>query len=129
MNLIRRRLKIAEEKQLSEQLIHFNELVENEKPTEKDLDRADGLKFLSNGRATFHGNGDPWASEASKMAKLIKDPAKLVRRAKAIIEVYPEWHYLVGDKECDIWTPFKEALLAMGFSYQNIADIENKKYA
>lgn len=51
-------------------------------PDHKDIDRSTGLSFRG---STFHGNGAPWQSEVSKMSKLIKDPIKLIKRAKAVV--------------------------------------------
>lgn len=99
-------------------------------PDKKDRDRAEGLSFRG---PTFHGNGRPWGSEASKMAKLIKDPYKLVRRAKAVVarwgadEGYMSntgyYHHVDPDKEYDVWGPFKARLQEMGFSYDQIKKI------
>lgn len=100
-------------------------------PTQKDFDRADGLLFRGH---TFRGDNLPWASEANKMAKLIKDPIKLIRRAKAVYAAYGDkysprvnntGYYITnyqedGDKEVDVWTPFNDALKRMGFTIDQI---------
>lgn len=100
-------------------------------PTQKDFDRADGLLFRGH---TFRGDNLPWASEANKMAKLIKDPIKLIRRAKAVYASYGDkysprvnntGYYITnyqedGDKEVDVWTPFNDALKRMGFTIDQI---------
>lgn len=103
--------------------------IDSIKPEKKDIDRAEGLRFKG---SAFHGDNTPWSSEASKMAKLIKDPAKLVRRAKAVVQVYDRHHNpsqptlksMMGDKDRDVWTPFKDALKAMGFGHEQISKIE-----
>ena len=102
-------------------------------PTKKDIDRAKGLAWRGN---TFYGNGAPFGSEASKMAKLIKDPIKLVRRAKAVVSYWDPRGY-VGyysdyygrhvdpDKDNDVWEPFRSRLIDMGFSGEQINTIKN----
>lgn len=87
-------------------------------PTQKDFERAEGLDFRKQfGRLTFHGNGDPFKSEAQKMAKLIKDPEKLVRRAKAVVATWGT------ENDENVWAPFKEALENMGFDHNEIREI------
>ena len=51
-------------------------------PLKKDIDRAENLSWC---RGSYYGSGAPFHSEASKMAKLIKDPDKLIRRAIAVV--------------------------------------------
>ena len=100
-------------------------------PTKKDMERAEGLAWRG---STFKGSGAPWGSEAAKMAKLIKDPLKLVRRAKAVVSYWDKRGYIsyysdyygrtVGpDKESDVWEPFRERLMEMGFSTEQINKI------
>lgn len=96
--------------------------VKSVKPEKKDLDRAEGLKL--NGKKS-HEDGSPWAVSAGKMAKLIKDPMKLVRRSKAVRQAYGDTYS--KDKEADVWTPFREALVNMGFSEEQISEIEGVK--
>ncbi|MDY5929929.1 MAG: hypothetical protein SPJ27_07835 [Candidatus Onthovivens sp.] len=105
-------------------------------PTQKDFDRADELLFRGH---TFRGDNLPWASEANKMAKLIKDPIKLIRRAKAVYAAYGDkysprvnntGYYITnyqedGDKEVDVWTPFNDALKRMGFTVDQIKTLKD----
>ena len=110
--------------------INVDEIV----PQQKDYDRAKGLQFK--GRS-FRGDGQPWGSEASKMAKLIKDPIKLVRRAKAVAAVYGAdegymsntgyYHHVSPDAETDVWGPFKKRLIEFGFTNDQISSISNFK--
>lgn len=110
--------------------INVDEIV----PQQKDYDRAKGLQFK--GRS-FRGDGQPWGSEASKMAKLIKDPIKLVRRAKAVAAVYGAdegymsntgyYHHVSPDAETDVWGPFKKRLIEFGFTNDQIGSISNFK--
>lgn len=51
-------------------------------PQKKDIDRAENLSWC---RGSYYGSGAPFQSEASKMAKLIKDPGKLIRRSIAVL--------------------------------------------
>ena len=84
--------------------------VETVMPDQKDWDRAVGLRF--NG-SKFHGDNSPWAVKAKTMANAIKDPMKLVRRAKAVRATYGSEYD--GDPESDVYAPFRDALIRMGF--------------
>lgn len=94
-------------------------------PTQKDFDRAEDLKFTQSYvgayKSTFHGSGSPWTREAEKMAKLITDPIKLVRRAKAVLAVYGLRYE--DDSETAVWGPFKYRLIKLGFTNTQINDI------
>lgn len=98
-------------------------------PHQKDIDRAEGLKYM---RGAYQGDDLPFRSNASKMSKLIKDPFKLVRRAKAVARRYGTYDYFpdvvpegrrLRNREYDVWTPFAEALENMGFTYEQIRKI------
>ena len=94
-------------------------------PTQKDLDRAESLRFtqsyVGSYKSTFHGDNTPWNREAEKMAKLITDPIKLVRRAKAVLQTYGLGYEY--DDETAVWAPFKTRMLKLGFTNQQIAAI------
>lgn len=92
------------------------------KPDAKDAERAEGLEWKG---STFHGNRDPFGSEAAKMAKLIKDPVKLVRRAKAVIQRFGDGKGKSVDRNA--WAPFESALQDMGFTPNQIAVIKKEK--
>ena len=92
--------------------------VELHNPLKKDIDRAKGLEYS---KGTWHGSGQPWHSSASSMSKLILDPLKLIRRAKAVVQV---WGTRYRGNEYEVWTPFKEALKDMGFTRDQISLIE-----
>lgn len=108
--------------------------VETINPTKKDIDRAEGLQYSG---GTFRGDGKPFGSEASKMAKLIKDPIKLVRRSKAVAARYGAdegydsntgfYHHVEADKDTDVWGPFKRRLIEFGFTPEQISIISNFK--
>lgn len=107
--------------------------IDSIKPDQKDFDRADGLEFQG---STFHGNGSPWTSTATAMAKLIKDPIKLVRRAKAVVHRWGIRDYIAVnggargqriEKKENVWIPFKDALVKMGFSNDQINIISKYK--
>lgn len=89
-------------------------------PDQKDKMRAENLLFKGH---TFHGDGSPWTSEASKMAKLITDPYKLVRRAKAVVN---KWGTRSYNGE-NVWEPFRDRLLDMGFTPEQIRLISEYK--
>ena len=90
-------------------------------PEQKDYDRADGLKFRGH---TFHGNNCPWEGEASKMAKSIKNPEKLVRRAKAVAGTYGTGTHYAGDgTKHEIWSHFENALQRHGHSREAIKKV------
>ena len=93
-------------------------------PDEKDRDRVQGMRFK--GR-TFFGSGAPFECKAKCQAKLIKDPVKLVRRAKAVVEIWgtrTRTGFSRGvPKPQNVWKPFEHALYAMGFSRDQISEI------
>ena len=97
-------------------------------PQTKDYHRALEMDFYKHGyRNWFYGNGAPIQSLAEKQSKLIKDPVKLVRRAKAVAAVWGTRSYngYAGGipKEENVWRPFERALQSMGFNYAQIAEI------
>ena len=97
-------------------------------PQTKDYQRALEMDFYKSGmRNWFYGNGSPIQCLAEKQSKLIKDPVKLVRRAKAVAAVWGtrDYHGYAGGvpKEENVWRPFERALLSMGFDYAQIAEI------
>ena len=75
-------------------------------PEEKDYVRSLGLES--------DAKGTPSEAKALRMANAIKDPFKLVRRAKAVVAIW-------GTE--DAWVPFRDALIRMGFSKSQIKDI------
>ena len=80
------------------------------------------------GKARFYGSGAPFTHNAEKQSKLIKDPVKLVRRAKAVAAVWGtiDYHGGVGGgnwKVENVWLPFERALRSMGFNGVQIAEI------
>lgn len=97
--------------------INVNEII----PEEKDYERAEGLKFR-HGSKEVRESGYPWESSGEAMAKAIKDPVKLVRRAKAVVATYGIYY---GDDNDFIWRPFYKALFAMGFSLDDVKRIQN----
>lgn len=99
------------------------------RPDQKDLDRVDQFQFnTSFGRCRFYGNGAPSASGAKKMAKAIKDPEKLVRRAKAVVERWgiQDWTGFSQGQPIieNPWKPFRSRLQELGFSSNQISQIE-----
>lgn len=105
-------------------------VIANLAPTQKDIDRVEDFAFFKRGyRNWFYGNGAPIASNASKMAKLISDPEKLVRRARAVVQRWgTEPHYgLAAGRPVleDVWTPFRNRLVELGFSREQIREISN----
>ena len=98
-------------------------------PEEKDLMRARHLKIKAKAKAT---DSVPYQGKANSMAKLITDPHKLVRRAKAIVSCWGTEN-LVGtvngiDIEVNMWTPFKTRLEELGFSKRQIENISNYEH-
>lgn len=127
-----------EDAAISEEKVNVADLdVGTIEPEEKDFDRVKGFEFRKQfGRVTFNGDSSPFASEAAKMAKLIKDPVKLVRRAKAVAAIHgthkPDNYtgYFTPGEQKEIWAPFADALQRMGFSrdqIKKISEYENKK--
>jgi len=95
-------------------------------PESKDIMRAEGLMIL---RGKMKGDSKPFYSNASKMSKLITDPYKMVRRAKAVSQMYGFGDYFplppgrTIDEGSNVFKPFAEQLKNMGFSKQQIDDI------
>ena len=103
-------------------------------PEQKDHDRAEGMKFR---KGTFHGDNSPFKSNASKMAKAIEDPIKLVRRAKAVVQMYGTGPYFSESAppclchnytkqwrdEKYAWEPFADRLFEMGFSREQVEQV------
>lgn len=99
-------------------------------PSKIDYDRVDGLRYQGK---KFYGGGQPFRGQASKMAKLIKDPIKLIKRAKAVSYMYgvgdyfelPYGQYIDSEwKELhDVWKPFEIRLKEFGFSKKQINEI------
>jgi len=73
-------------------------------PEEKDYVRALGLDR----------GGEPDLGKASRMAKAITDPAKLVRRSKAVVGIW-------GTE--NVWAFFKSELRTKGFIEDDISKI------
>ena len=94
-------------------------------PQTKDYHRALEMDFYKHGmRNWFYGNGSPIQSLAEKQSKLIKDPVKLVRRAKAVAAVWGTRDYTgysagIPKKE-NVWIPFRHALISMGFTGEQV---------
>jgi hypothetical protein len=66
--------------------------------------------------------GKPLEKKAEKQAKLIKDPEKLVRRAKAVVSKWGVIQYTDGN----MWSPFKKRMKEMGFTDRQIQDVYNQ---
>lgn len=103
--------------------------VANIEPQKKDYERVIRFDFdLTFGRCSFYGSSAPFSHNAEKMAKLIKDPIKLVRRAKAVAAVWGTRDYHGGTgggnwKEENVWKPFARALESIGLEYSQITEI------
>lgn len=101
-------------------------------PERKDYARALDFDFdKTGGRRSFYGNGAPFAHNAERMAKLIKDPVKLVRRAKAVVAVWgtrDHTGYSAGVPKIEnVWNPFARALREMGFTANQIQEISQHR--
>jgi hypothetical protein len=91
----------------------YTSLVKYESPESKDIMRARNLAIS---RGVRSEDGTPYASEAEKMAKLITDVAKLVRRAKAVWRVYNGPGF----------DPFYRALRRYGFTEAQISELKER---
>jgi len=87
-------------------------------PEPKDYDRAVGL-------ASSHDEYVPDPGKAQRMANAIKDPYKLVRRAKAIVGAWGTDNYegKAWLPSPNVWLPFDAALRRMGFTEDQISEI------
>jgi len=99
-------------------------------PESKDIMRAEGLMVL---RGKTKDDSSPFRSNASKMSKLITDPFKLVRRAKAVSQMYGYGDYFpvrpgkIINQDGNVFAPFAERLIEMGFSKEQVDDIAGWK--
>ncbi len=98
-------------------------------PEKKDLMRARHLKIKAKAKES---DSIPYQGKANSMAKLITDPHKLVRRAKAVVSCWGTQN-LVGtingiNIEVNMWTPFKTRLEELGFSSTQINIISNYEH-
>ena len=93
-------------------------------PEKKDHDRAENLSWC---RGSYYGSGAPFQCEASKMAKLIKDPGKLIRRSIAVVMRWgtgDHTGYICGQPKIEnAWTPFRARLAEMGFTGMQIHEL------
>lgn len=97
--------------------IKINEI----QPKEEDFQRAENLRFKKTARRIiFNGDNSPFESEASKQAKLIKDPEKLIRRTIAVIATYGE--------NSEVAEIFLTKLYEIGFIYSQIQQIKDSGY-
>jgi hypothetical protein len=93
--------------------------IDSIEPEPKDYDRAVGL-------ASSHDEYVPDTGKAQRMANAIKDPYKLVRRAKAVVGAWGTDNYKVKFDwlpSPNVWLPFKSALVKMGFTESQIDEI------
>jgi hypothetical protein len=88
-------------------------------PDNKDYERALDFGYADDKET-------PQTSKAEKMSKLIKDPLKLVRRSKAVVGIWgTDDYYNNNDGTDNVWIPFKRALVAMGFTPDQIQEIKD----
>jgi hypothetical protein len=93
--------------------------IDSIEPEPKDYDRAVGL-------ASSYDEYIPDTGKAQRMANAIKDPYKLVRRAKAIVGAWGTDSYEGGRvwiPSPNVWIPFDAALRRMGFTESQIDEI------
>lgn len=94
--------------------------------TPHDIERVEGLRW--NGRS-FFGNNSPFPGKVTTMAKVIKDPVKLVQRTKAIVQIYGcrEWCGMadMGRKQYPShpWQTFSKRLYELGFTREQVEAI------
>ena len=96
------------------------------KPDNKDYERALDFAYSDDPET-------PQTSKAEKMSKLIKDPLKLVRRSKAVVGIWGTDDYYNDNGDYygnnngteNVWLPFKRALIAMGFTPDQIQEIRD----
>ena len=93
-------------------------IIDSIEPEPKDYDRAVGL-------ASSHDEYVPDTGKAQRMANAIKDPYKLVRRAKAIVGAWGTDNYKgkAWVPSPNVWLPFDAALRRMGFTEDQISEI------
>lgn len=106
------------------------DIVKHINPQQKDLDRVDDYgQYMKGNQNWFYGSGAPISGNASKQAKLIKDPVKLIRRAKAVILRWGTRDYsgyVDGNRIIEnVWKPFDIALRQAGLSSEMIQEIKD----
>ncbi len=99
-------------------------------PDQKDRDRVAQFGFYKRGmRNWFYGDGTPISSNATKQAKLITCPIKLVKRAKATVAKWGtrDYHGFQSGHPVleNVWKPFRQRLHSLGFTRQQIQEIES----
>jgi len=102
-----------------------NYRIDQIKPEEKDLMRARNLNFRSSLKGGI--SETPLQGKADSMAKLITDPEKLIRRAKAIA-CYWGTADIVGEIEgvdirVNVFRPFAKKLEENGYTWSEIDSI------
>ena len=90
--------------------------IDSIEPEPKAYDRAVGL-------ASSHDEYVPATTKATRMANAIKDPYKLVRRAKAVVGAWGTEDYEARGWDENAWRPFRNALVNMGFTESQIDEI------
>jgi hypothetical protein len=90
--------------------------IDSIEPEPKDYDRAVGF-------ATSFDAYVPDTGKAQRMANAIKDPYKLVRRAKAVVGAWGTDTYEGENWQENVWIPFKSALRTIGFTEDQIDEI------
>ena len=90
--------------------------IDSIEPEPKDYDRAVGL-------ASPHDDYVPATTKATRMANAIKDPYKLVRSAKAVVGAWGTEDYEARGWDENAWRPFRNALVNMGFTEDQIDEI------
>lgn len=95
--------------------------VESICPDKKDLKRALAMDKLPKG---IYGGG-PLQSKANPQAKAITNSYKLIRRAKAVVQIWGTGEHETRKGISNPWKPFREKMIREGFTAEQVKIVEN----
>lgn len=90
--------------------------VEHIHPEPKDLMRARDMAKLPKGIPA----GGPLQSKADPQAKAITNSAKLIRRAKAVVQIWGTGDHETVKGTSNPWVPFREKMIREGFTADQV---------
>lgn len=88
-------------------------------PDSKDLKRARDLSKLPKGIDA----GGPLQSKANPQAKAITNSAKLIRRAKAVVQIWGTGDHETIKGTSNPWVPFRDKMIREGFSAEQVDSV------
>lgn len=92
-------------------------------PDKKDIKRARALAYLPKNVYA----GGPLQSKADPQAKSIKNSEKLIRRAKAVVQIWGTGDHDTVKGISNPWRPFREKMIREGFTSEQVRIVEKFK--